>query len=353
MSSSRKWALGITLWTALTVLGAMQTALVLSYNDQPFQWYRIFAMSFADWYTCGLFIPFYAWLTRVYPITRQQWPLRLPVYVLVTAAAVVGKYLVFLPLRNAMLGGKTPLAAILANNAIVEGMIVAAIIAALHGVRIYEQFREREALAARLQARLSEAQLQALRAQLNPHFLFNTINSVAALIHRDAHAADAMLTRLAELLQLTLRTNPQDEVTMAEELAVLDRYLDIMRVRFGSRLEIKVTVPDELYAARLPAFTLQPLVENALEHGVGQIVGAGSVRVTADRNEDMLVITVEDNGPGPAPSDHPKVGIGLATTRGRLAELYGQRQSLVLRPRKGGGCIARMEVPLQLTEQHA
>ena len=212
---------------------------------------------------------------------------------------------------------------------------------------LHRKLRHREAEASRLEARLAEARLQALSQQLHPHFLFNTLNMISVLVHRDPAAADIMLTRLADLLRETLRRPAAQEVPLREELDWLENYLDIMRVRFGPRLSIETAVPADLAECRVPSFILQPLVENALEHGIARRSGPASIRIVARAEGSRLRIEIVDDGPGPpAAGETPIDGIGLANTRRRLEQLYGQDQCLVLETAPGGGGRTVFEVPI-------
>ena len=236
----------------------------------------------------------------------------------------------------------------LAAKAIVEWIMLAmaVTVAAVHD--LHRRLRDRDAQALQLEARLAEARLQALASQLQPHFLFNTLTAVSVLVHRDPRAADTMLTRLADLLRATLRRPGTHEIPLGEELALLDRYLDIMRVRHGPRLTVRVDAAGDLHALLVPCFLLQPLVENALEHGVARRAGPGVVVVAAARDGDRLRLTIEDDGPGLAAGardDTEGSGIGLTNTRRRLEQLYGAAQRLELEHRPGAGTRVVVEIP--------
>ena len=199
--------------------------------------------------------------------------------------------------------------------------------------------------AADLRAQLAEARLAALRSRLNPHFLFNTLNAVAALVERDPPGVRRMLARLGELLRFSLDESNEQEITVDREVELVRRYLDIMEVRFQGRLETNVTVDDSVRTALVPTLLLQPLVENAFKHGVSMIEGTGVVSVDARRDGTDLVLTVTDNGPGPVTPN--ATGEGVANTRRRLEELYGDQQRFELRQASpdGRGAVVTVRLP--------
>jgi LytS/YehU family sensor histidine kinase len=272
-------------------------------------------------------------------------------YIGVTMIAAVAKYALLFSLQGVVMGPTARMQSfgmVLAGNAISEVMIFWAVVGVLHAVEFYRRYREREALTLELRAQLGQSQLDVLRAQLHPHFLFNVLNAATVLVHRDPDAADAMLTRLGELLRHALRSDPRDETTLREELELLDRYLDIMRTRFGDRLTIRRTVPTDVEAALVPTFVLQPLVENALEHGVDRVEESGCVEIDAARDGESLVLAVRDNGAGERADARAGLGIGLTNTRARLAALYGDAAALALRPRPGGGTEVVLRLPFRV-----
>ena len=216
-----------------------------------------------------------------------------------------------------------------------------------HGWHYYQRFRERERRAAELEGQLSLAQLQALRMQLNPHFLFNTLNTIAALIHEQPEAADRVVIRLSELLRASLERPEAHEVPLGQELGFLHRYLEIEQARFGERLAVEFQVPAELEEVLVPALLLQPIVENAIRHGVEEREEAGRIRISAARVDGCLELQVVDNGPGlpPGRTAFVREGIGLSNTRSRLRHLYGDCQRLELSAAPGGGLCVRIRLP--------
>lgn len=217
------------------------------------------------------------------------------------------------------------------------------------GWRYYWRYRERERRAAELEGQLARARLDALRMQLNPHFLFNTLNTVAAMVHQDPRIAERMVTRLSDLLRASLDHPDTHEVPLREEIELLQRYLDIEQVRFSDRLSVSVRVSPDVADALVPSLILQPLVENAIRHGIEQIDTAGVIQVDADRIGDRLRLNVRDNGPGPNPDATPtrRRGIGLRNTRARLEQLYGHVCRVELRRAEGGGAEAEVLLPLR------
>lgn len=201
--------------------------------------------------------------------------------------------------------------------------------------------------AAQLQAQLAHARLEALRMQINPHFLFNTLHAVSALVERDPAGVRRMIARLSELLRYTLDTAAGDEVPMGRELEFVRRYVEIMNVRFQGKLDFAENVEPNLETARVPSLILQPLVENALKHGVSSTRGGGHVTLSARREGERLVISISDDGPGPAETA-PEPGIGLANTRERLRQMYGDGADVSLRAAPEGGTVAEVVLPYRV-----
>jgi len=207
----------------------------------------------------------------------------------------------------------------------------------------YRQARRNELAAAELQTKLSQAQLENLRLQLHPHFLFNTLNTISSVMYEDVERADAMLARLSDLLRRTLRPAETQEVPLGQELSLLELYVDLMRARFGDDLAVAYDVEAGVREAFLPQLILQPLVENSIRHGGDPATRRVDITVSARRDEGHLLLEVSDRGPGLRGATTK--GIGLSNTAGRLETLYGDGHSFVLGNREGGGFRATLRVP--------
>lgn len=217
------------------------------------------------------------------------------------------------------------------------------IVVAAHVERLARSARERDRRELRLEAQLADARLQALRTQLQPHFLFNALNTVSVLMHEDVDAADRILLQLSALLRRSLDSTEVHEVTLGEEIGFLERYLEIEQARIGERFSYRIGVADEVLHARVPNLILHPLVENALRHGLATRAAPGHVEITAEREGDMLHLRVLDDGRGlPAASTER---VGLANTRARLRLLYADRQRFEVRNSDRGGVVAEIELP--------
>ncbi|HSU14404.1 sensor histidine kinase [Longimicrobium sp.] len=201
-----------------------------------------------------------------------------------------------------------------------------------------------QAETAQLRAQLAEARLSALRSQIDPHFLFNTLNAVSALVERDPRGVRRMIARLSELLRHSLEGAAEAEVTLRKEVEFVERYLEIMRIRFQGSLEVETEVEAEVMDALVPNLILQPLVENAVKHGVSRMKEGGLIRIHAFRDDGRVVLSVRDNGPGLSQAT-PREGVGVRNTRQRLEQLYGDAQALHLRPAEGGGVEAEVTLP--------
>jgi two-component system LytT family sensor kinase len=353
-----KAALLFAIWTAYGLFSACQAHYWYSFSKEPMSWKNSFRheMTYAwIWCACS---PAVLWFSMRFRIERAHRARHLLVHVAVMTVFVAFTKTLFefiSPYDSAFLHFTwQKLIRSIVSNADTGAMLYWLIILIEHSFVYYKRYSNGLINAGRLQTELARAQLQALKMQLHPHFLFNTLHTITALVHEDPERAERVIARLSELLRLFLATSTIHEVSLGEELRILDLYLEIERTRFEDRLSFHCDVPSELRDAMVPNLVLQPLVENAIRHGVGKKSGPGWISVAAERYGETLVLRVTDNGEGlrEAGSDRetggrPESGKGLAITRGRLESLYGSRQSLVLRNQQTGGAEVRITMPFK------
>src|SRR6516225_1505414 len=285
------------------------------------------------------------WLGRQFPLERGRWPGSLTIHLAPSVGVSVLKWTLNNLLRRYILGfSSVSLSFVFHQNLVTYWIIVAA----TQGHLYYRRYQEGELRTAHLSAQLAEAQLQALRMQLHPHFLFNTLNAISTLVHKDPEIADGMIARLSDLLRLTLENVGVQEVRLAQELQFLERYLEIERMRFHDRLQVRTHIAPETLDARAPYLILQPLVENAIRHGIAPRSTPGTVEVRAECKDGRLVLEVQDDGPGISPDRNTKDGVGISSTRARLERLYGTAHHLELRNAAEGGLVVTLNLPFQL-----
>jgi sensor histidine kinase YesM len=219
-----------------------------------------------------------------------------------------------------------------------------------HGIEYYRRYRQRELKASQLEAKLALAQLEVLKMQLQPHFLFNTLHAISTLMYRDVEGADRMVSRLSDFLRLTLDSAGVQEVALRREMEYLDKYLEIEQVRFGDRLVVGRAIDPEALDLLVPNLVLQPLVENAVRHGIAPRAAGGRIQVTAHVQGGSLAIEVLDDGDGAADI---REGVGLSNTRARLDQLYGAAARMQLGNADGGGFSACLTLPAHTEALHA
>jgi len=304
------------------------------------------------WFTWLGLLPAVIAAARRYPIVgapRKRWLLR-----------QLGLALVFSALHSFLVSLIRHMLGINLIGSIIEGAInlffaqpgrnfltYAFIATAYHAVSYHKAVRERDLRAVRLEVDLAEAKLASLESRLRPHFLFNTLNTIAALVRDDPAAAETMIGQLSDLLRASLRADPGAEIQLGEELHLVEQYLAIQRVRFNDRLQIGLRATDEARKALVPQLILQPVVENAVRHGIAPRESGGSVWVSAERPDGRLRLIVEDDGVGMSngPSAHAGAGIGLGGLRSRLAHLYGSDHRVEIAPRLPSGTRVTIEIP--------
>lgn len=342
-----------------TVLGIFSTFQAYNYvtffTERRPQMLFLLALNLTYWYAWVVLVPGILWLARRYRFERPTWT---------RAAAVHAVGALTFTFAHALLtaSAREPLLAAFGwrrggawwtefqerfLNFDWEMMTYWAVVIASHALDYRREAQERAVMAAEYQTRLAEAQLQALQRQLHPHFLFNTLHTISALMHRDIEAADAMLARLSDLLRLTLDRLGVQEIPLKEELEFLDKYLEIERTRFGDRLTVDMQIEPESLDVCVPHLVLQPLVENAIRHGIAPQVGGGRLQIVARRTGSRLWLMVRDNGPGlsAAKLDAFNNGVGVSNTRSRLQHLYPGAHKFEFHQPSDGGLAVTLEIP--------
>jgi two-component system, LytTR family, sensor kinase len=308
----------------------------------------------SEWLILGALTPLTYYLGRRFPLRRPRLARNLAVHAAGALALCVAWAAAGVALRLVLdMNWNVPLSQHLASWMLTSlpwsVFMYFTVLGCVHAFAYFFEARERETQAARLAAQLAESRLGALRMQLHPHFLFNSLNAVGVLVRdQRTREATATLELLSDVLRQVLRTDPAHEVALTEELRFLEQYLAIEQVRFSDRLRVTVEADASVRDAAVPSFVLQPLVENALRHGLADRAEAGEIRVAARREGADLVLSVRDNGVGLRDGEGDVArgpGVGLANTRERLATLYGDRARLELAPAPGGGTIATVRLP--------
>ena len=325
-------------------------------NGYPISWLLVLTWALTEWWLWALLAPFILWCARRFYIDRANRGRTIPihlglglgfsfVHIVLHAAAEQWTTWAWEPGEHITFASS--LYHLSTKKFHLNLLTYFVIVGVSHALEYYRRYQERERLAAQLEAQLSRAQLQALKMQLHPHFLFNTLNTISALIHRDPRAADRMVARLGDLLRLTLDNHGVEEVSLKEEIEFLEKYLEIEQTRFHDRLSVRLEVAPDSLDARLPTLLLQPLVENAIKHGISARPGAGHIEIHAHRENGSLLLAVRDDGTG-LPADWEacaSLGVGLANTRARLAQLYGARHTFTLANVPGGGLEVAITIP--------
>jgi two-component system LytT family sensor kinase len=352
-------------WTFLAVLSAANGLLdPRGRGLQPIVSAAPVTLAFVESYLWAALTPVLFWLTSRYSLERANRVGRVLLFVgvgIIVAMAVEAllAYLRFevfpIPMRRRP-PTFNPLFGVTRLFWLDDLMVYFAVVAAGFARDYFRRYQARReetaklrAQTAELHAQLAEARLAALRTQLNPHFLFNTLHAVSTLVERDPRGVRRMIARLSELLRSSLEEGDEQEVPLEQELAFLNRYLEIMQIRFQGRLAIDTQVDANVRDALVPTLILQPLVENAVKHGVSKVAGTGTIEIRAYRDgDDHVVLAVRDNGPGLEGDEDapPDEGVGLSNTRARLEQLYGPDQCLTLRPAPDGvGLVAEVMLP--------
>jgi two-component system LytT family sensor kinase len=331
-SRTGRWSLFILGWAALSLLFAPEAYLSFYLRHNPMSWQETLQLTVINSAIALLFIPGIVLLTRRFPLERKRWRAALAVHVPACVIFSALHSVLYALACRAWEDAGSPLYYRFHPNLLTYW----AFVGATQAFDYFRKYQEREREVTRLS-------LEMLKAQMQPHFLFNTLHTLSAMMHVDVKRADRMLSRLSSLLRMTLGNIGRQEVRLAEEIAFVEAYLDIERERFGERLEMRIEVAHETLDALVPAMFLQPLVENSVRHGFAAPADDGAISIGAIREGPRLVLTVADNGRGlPAV---PREGVGITNSRARLKQLFGEDQRFEIAARAPRGVLVTAVIP--------
>jgi two-component system, LytTR family, sensor kinase len=359
--SAWAWLIIVGFWIFFGLLNGTQLYLGVWMEGFPVSFWRVFANDLIGWSFWIAATPIVLWLGHRLPIERGRLSRVLPVHIVayLLISLCHSAFATFVNRGIQPFGPpRTPRSfwEMFAGRAVgqfhIDLLIYAIILGLSYAVSYYLRYREREFRASQLETQLAQAQLQTLKMQLQPHFLFNTLNGIAGLVRDSKNkAAVDMLAGLSDLLRYTLESAGKQEVPLKEELEFLELYLDIQQMRFSDRMKVEMQIEPETLDALVPNLILQPLMENAIRHGISSRATSGVVGVTAQRDDDLLRIRIYDDGLGLKSKTANRIdGVGLSNTRARLSQLYGDGQKFTLREREAGGAEAELIIPFVRAE---
>jgi two-component system LytT family sensor kinase len=347
------WIAAILLWSTLGVLFALPG---LSSSN----WSRTLLASLAEWWSWGLVAPLIFWIDARLPFKENQLGMRILAHLLASVPLTL-LHLYVVIVAGVFLGLAKwsalahPLSLLNTFGLVWSWVVYWVIFGAIQTFRYYEHYRASELRLERMERNFSQARLNALRMQLDPHFLFNALNTVSSQVERNPRLARTMIEHLGDLLRLSLDARDRQEIPLAEELAFLDHYLAIQKIRFAENLRIEIQVTPDVKYALVPCLIVQPLVENAIRHGISRRASGGAVTVTARHGPGQLEIRVADDGVG-LPTGwtlETSSGMGLSVTRDRIMGLYPGNSSFSVRARSGGGTEVEISLPLRFAGERA
>ena len=346
----RRLALIFGVWALVAVMSTQALGFALTRTGRPFDWVPIFASNLESCMLWAAFTPFLLALGRRFRIERGVWPLHLTLHVAVGLAFTmldVYSWRLEAPyVRPGMPPSTTPFLVEVARQLLLDLGWYFIIVALAHAEYYAAVSRAESLRRAQLQSQLDAARLDALQSQLRPHFLFNTLTTIAEQVYGDPAGADTMITRLSRLLRSSFVDPEVQEVTLRQELELLQNYLDIARVRFRERLTIDFDIHPNALDAFVPRFLLQPLAENALHHGIEPMEAGGRLEIRVRVHQDAMTLELLDDGVGLSPPAK-RTGTGIRNTRQRLAHLYGDVACLEIASRPTGGTVVQVTLPFR------
>ena len=353
----KQLAVIFAVWTCLALIPGIQAHAYIRSLGHSISWGHALLPPLLNHWIWAILTPGVLWLSARYPIERRAWVRVVGIHILGSFAFAVLHVTLRCPFIQSPTLFTTPIEHVtwlLFRNSLFANYYddlwtYSTIVAASQLWNYYRKYRDRELRTMKLEAQLAQAQLQVLKMQLNPHFLFNTLHAISSLMQEDVEAADNMVTGLSDLLRMSLEGVNEQEVPLKREMEFLRGYLEIQQIRFRDRLTVKMNIPTESLDALVPNMILQPLVENAVTYGIALRSTAGEIRIRAERINGMLRLEVADSGKDlPFEAEElSHAGLGLANTRARLRQLYGEAHEFRMEKDAGGGTVVILEFPFR------
>ena len=353
-----RWILILCAWTIVGLLFAAQGIVVEKVQGAHVNWAIEGALELVWWYVWAACTPLVMGLAKRFPLTGPRVVLHIAIHTITSLtmapAASVTQYFLSLGLLRFVFHITGPdVHRFLSSFGVgvlfmsFTGILTYWLVVGLYqSMHFYQVATERQTIAAQLETQLSHAELENLKSQLHPHFLFNSLHTIGILMQENVDAASHLLVCLGDLLRMALERR-ENEITLQSELEFVDKYLEIEQTRFHDRLKVHMDVPPDLLEVYVPSLALQPLVENAIKHGISVDSAAGQLEIAAKLHNGRVRLCVRDDGPGPPPGSRLRFGVGLTNVRSRLKQLYGDESSLELTGGDGRGCEAIITIPLR------
>lgn len=352
-----KWALIFAAWTFLALLFSGPHMIQAIRQDRVAEGWNTVLGELIFSYIWLALTPLAIWLSKSFRIEGGQRFKTLTVHFMACVIFLLGQVFLFtiISIPFGWYAQLTPFSnryfLLILNFTPTNVLFYWGIVVIEHALDYYQKLQERELRASQLEAQLAQSQLQVLKMQLHPHFLFNTLNAISALIRESPDEADEMVSRLGDLLRMTLESAGLQEVSFKKELEFLKHYLDIEQTRFQDRLKVELAIEPETLDGLVPSMILQPLVENSVRHGVAPRPEGGRIKIKAWRDNSLLRLEVEDDGPGLVGDTPLKERVGLSNTRARVRNLYGDEHGLKLRNAAGGGLVVSLSIPFKTSSK--
>ena len=357
-----RWILILCAWTIVGLLFVVRRIVLVKVQGTHASWVIVGAPELIYWYVWAAYTPLVIGLAKRFPLTGPRFVPHIAIHTITSfmmapLASVTEYFLsrgllrsVFRITDPGVLRLLPPFAVSVLSMSFTGVLTYWLVMGLYQSIHFYHAAMERQTKAAQLEMQLSHAELENLKSQLHPHFLFNSLHTIGILMQEDVDAASHLLVCLGDLLRMALERR-ENEITLQSELEFVGKYLEIEQTRFHDRLKVHMDVPPDLLAVYVPSLALQPLVENAIKHGISVDSAAGRLEIAAKCHNGRVWLCVRDDGPGPAPGSRLRFGVGLTNVQSRLKQLYGDESSLELTGGNGRGCEAIITIPLRSSHE--